>query len=124
MRSKIADDLAMRLDEGGEVPVIVTLAPGGDVAELERSGLSVGRVFESIRAVSGTLTADSARRKGAGVAGSRSCVRWSRLPTGSRGSPGEPRARGSPARRRRARTRTADRGPGLRGCPTSRRAGA
>lgn len=61
MRSKIADDLAMRLDEGGEVPVIVTLAPGGDVAELERSGLSVGRVFESIRAVSGTLTADAAR---------------------------------------------------------------
>ena len=62
MSAKIRGELFKRLQEAEksepqqEVPVIVTITAGADLAELERKGLKIQRVFEAISAVSGTLT--------------------------------------------------------------------
>jgi len=63
MSIKIDPELSQHLQEAlsaephREIPVIVTLSEGADIAELERRGLKVHRRFESISAVSGTMTA-------------------------------------------------------------------
>lgn len=63
MSIKIDSELSQHLQEAlsaepqREIPVIVTLSEGADIAELERRGLKVHRRFESILAVSGTMTA-------------------------------------------------------------------
>lgn len=42
-------------DESGEIPVIVTFAPGTDPAVLERTGMRINRVMENIPAAAGTV---------------------------------------------------------------------
>jgi len=64
MATKFSDEFSRRLQtaepEAG-MPVIVTLRPGADVAELTRKGLEVNSVFENISAVAGTVTPRAAR---------------------------------------------------------------
>lgn len=59
MSQKISPDVTARVDsateESGAVPVIVTLAPGTDPGVLEPTGMTIGRVIESIHAVAGTV---------------------------------------------------------------------
>ncbi len=63
MSGKISDGLLKRLDETSitepqrEVPVIVTLRGGADLAALEQKGLKIQRAFANIPAVAGTLVA-------------------------------------------------------------------
>lgn len=63
MSANISDTLlrelaeAKRAEPQGEIPVIVTVTPGADVAALERIGLKIQHRYENIPAVSGTLTA-------------------------------------------------------------------
>ena len=62
MTTKLSDELLMHLNEtkGSEpshpIPVIITLTEGSDLTELRQQGLEIQRIFESISAVSGTLT--------------------------------------------------------------------
>lgn len=63
MTAKISDELLKRLDEAEkaepqrELPVIVTITTGADLDALEQKGLKIQGTFESISAISGTLTA-------------------------------------------------------------------
>jgi hypothetical protein len=63
MSTKIDAELSRHLREAEstepqrQIPVIVTLAEGGNVAELERRGLKVAGRVDSISVVYGTLTA-------------------------------------------------------------------
>jgi len=57
MSQKVSPEVAARVESTteGEVPVIVTLAPGTDPTVLEPTGMTIGRVIESIPAVAGTV---------------------------------------------------------------------
>ena len=59
MSQKVSPEVAARVEsateESGEVPVIVTLAPGTDPTVLEPTGMTIRRVIESIPAVAGTV---------------------------------------------------------------------
>lgn len=65
MGTKIDAELSQHLREAEsaepqrEIPVIVTLSEGADVAELERRGLKVLGRYESIPAVYGTIAASA-----------------------------------------------------------------
>ena len=67
MSDKLDEELARRVKEAEmsapdrEIPVIVTMTESGEIADLERIGLEVVHVIESISAVSGTLTAAEIR---------------------------------------------------------------
>ncbi len=64
MNAKLNDPLRQQLEKAHrdhanlQIPVIVTVEPGTDTTELERRGLKVYRVIESIHAVCGTIEAD------------------------------------------------------------------
>lgn len=65
MSAKIGEELARRLAEAdpeAEVPVLVTLKPGADPAALQRGGMKVGRSFQAIPVVAGTVRADRVRQ--------------------------------------------------------------
>ena len=68
MSTKIDAELSQQLREAEisepqrEIPVIVRLSEGADVAELERLGLKVQGRYESIPAVYGTLRASAVRQ--------------------------------------------------------------
>jgi tripartite-type tricarboxylate transporter receptor subunit TctC len=63
MSTKISNALSRRLNEARttdpqrEVPVIVTIKAGTDLAALEQNGLKIQRSFQNIPAVAGTLAA-------------------------------------------------------------------
>jgi hypothetical protein len=63
MSSKISNALSSRLSEAAttdpprEIPVIVTVKTGADLATLEQKGLKIHHTFQNIPAVAGTLTA-------------------------------------------------------------------
>jgi hypothetical protein len=63
MSAKISNALSRRLNEARttdpqrEVPVIVTIKTGTDLAALEQNGLKIQRSFQNIPAVAGTLAA-------------------------------------------------------------------
>ena len=63
MAAKIQEELAKQLEDAAreesqrEIPVIVTITRGADLALLEQRGLKVLHTYENISAVSGTLTA-------------------------------------------------------------------
>ena len=65
MGTKIDAELSKRVREvestepQREIPVIVTLSEGADVAELERCGLKVVGRYESISGVYGTIAASA-----------------------------------------------------------------
>ena len=65
MGTKIDAELSQHLRDAEsaepqrEIPVIVTLSEGADVAELERRGLKVRGRYESIPAVYGTIAASA-----------------------------------------------------------------
>ena len=60
--TKMNESLARRVEAMGpadhqvEIPVIVTLNPGGDPTALEQAGLRVKHRFEAVTAVAGTVT--------------------------------------------------------------------
>jgi hypothetical protein len=60
------DELLKQLKEAEEkepqreIPVIITVQAGADLAALEQKGLRIQRVIESISAICGTLTAAEA----------------------------------------------------------------
>jgi len=62
MTTKISDELLKRLDEAAiaepqrEIPVIVTITSGTDLAVLEKKGLKIQRTFQNSSDVAGTLT--------------------------------------------------------------------
>jgi hypothetical protein len=62
MSSKISDQLLRQLEEAKKedperaIRVIVTTAAGTDPTSLEQKGLKIDHIFDSISAVSGTLT--------------------------------------------------------------------
>jgi hypothetical protein len=62
MSTKVSDALLKRLEEAAlaepqrEIPVIVTLTEGTDLAALEAKGLKIQRTFQNMSAVAGTLT--------------------------------------------------------------------
>lgn len=62
MRAKLNNELLRHLEETEqrqpqrEIPVIVTFRKGADISTLEEKGFNVQRTFESISAVSATLT--------------------------------------------------------------------
>lgn len=64
MHPKLDDALRRQLDKARhghahlQIPVIVTVAPGTDTAELERHGLKVYRIIDSPHAVCGTIEAN------------------------------------------------------------------
>jgi len=68
MGTKIDAELSNRLREAEsaepqrEIPVIVRLREGADIAELERRGLRVQGRYESIPAVYGTIAASAMSR--------------------------------------------------------------
>jgi hypothetical protein len=61
MSAKISANLLQRLDEAAitdpqrEIPVIVTIRSGADLAALEQKGLKIQRTFQNISAVAGTI---------------------------------------------------------------------
>jgi hypothetical protein len=61
MSAKISANLLQRLDEAvitdpqREIPVIVTIRRGADLAALEQKGLKIQRTFQNISAVAGTI---------------------------------------------------------------------
>ncbi len=63
MSGKISDQLLKQLEEARKedperaIRVIVTMAAGTDPTALEQKGLKIDHIFDSISAVSGTLTA-------------------------------------------------------------------
>jgi hypothetical protein len=63
MSTKISNALSRRLNETAttdpqrEVPVIVTIKTGTDLAALEQKGMKIQHTFQNIPAVAGTLTA-------------------------------------------------------------------
>lgn len=67
MTKKINEEFLRQVEEsqGGEpdqeIPVIVTVKPDTNLAALQEKGFKVNRSFSHISAVSGTLTAASAR---------------------------------------------------------------
>ena len=62
MTTKISDELLKRLDEATiaepqrEIPVIVTIIAGMDLAVLEEKGLKIQRTFQNSSDMAGTLT--------------------------------------------------------------------
>ena len=62
MTTKISDELLKRLDEATiaepqqEIPVIVTITSGTDLAVLEEKGLKIQRTFQNSSDIAGTLT--------------------------------------------------------------------
>jgi hypothetical protein len=48
-------DAAKKTQTQQEIPVIVTITPGADLAPLEARGLKIERTFENISAVAGKL---------------------------------------------------------------------
>lgn len=62
MSTKISDELLKRLDEAAiaepqrEIPVIVTITSGTDLAVLEEKGLKIQRTFQNSSDIAGTLT--------------------------------------------------------------------
>jgi hypothetical protein len=63
MTTKVSDELLKQLEEAEkeepqrEIPVIVTITADADPTTLEQKGFRIQRIFESISAISGTLTA-------------------------------------------------------------------
>lgn len=63
MTTKVSDELLKQLGEAEreepqrKIPVIVTIKAGADPTTLEQKGLVIQRIFESISAISSTLTA-------------------------------------------------------------------
>ena len=63
MTTKVSDELLKQLEEAEkeepqrEIPVIVTIKAGADPTTLEQKGFRIQRIFESISAISSTLTA-------------------------------------------------------------------
>jgi hypothetical protein len=61
MSTKISTNLLKRLDEAAradpqrEIPVIVSIRGGADLAALEQKGLKIQRTFQNISAVAGTI---------------------------------------------------------------------
>jgi hypothetical protein len=61
MSPKISANVLQRLDEAAitdpqrEIPVIVTIRSGADLAALEQKGLKIQRTFQNISAVAGTI---------------------------------------------------------------------
>jgi hypothetical protein len=61
MSAKISANVLRRLDEAAitdsqrEIPVIVTIRRGADLAALEQKGLKIQRTFQNISAVAGTI---------------------------------------------------------------------
>jgi hypothetical protein len=61
MSAKISANLLKRLDEVAiadahrEIPVIVKVRTGADLAALEQKGLKIQRTFQNISAVAGTI---------------------------------------------------------------------
>jgi hypothetical protein len=63
MTRKLEPEFAERLEQADQeeaVPVIVTVRPGTDVAELEERGLKIRHRYESIPSVAGTMPAGKA----------------------------------------------------------------
>ena len=62
MTTKISDELLKQLDAATraapqrEIPVIVTITAGTDLAVLEEKGLKIQRTFQNSSDVAGTLT--------------------------------------------------------------------
>lgn len=62
MTTKISEELLKRLGEAAiaepqrEIPVIVTLISGTDLATLEDKGLKIQRTFQNSSDIAGTLT--------------------------------------------------------------------
>ncbi len=67
MATKMSQELLERVQESAatdpesEIPVIVTVKAGADVASLEQQGMKVKRVFSAISAASGTIPAQTAQ---------------------------------------------------------------
>ena len=63
MPEKISASVLKRLNEAAaedpqrEIPVIVTIGTGTDLATLEQKGLKIQRTFQNISAVAGTIPA-------------------------------------------------------------------
>jgi hypothetical protein len=61
MSPKISANVLQRLDEAAitdpqrEIPVIVTIRSGADLAALEQKGLKIQQTFQNISAVAGTI---------------------------------------------------------------------
>jgi hypothetical protein len=61
MSAKISANVVKRLDEAAitdrhrEIPVIVTIRRGADLAALEQKGLKIQRTFQNVSAVAGTI---------------------------------------------------------------------
>lgn len=63
MSRKVSQELAAEVDNAREtqpdreIPVIVTIRPGGELTELKQKGLHVRQVFDNIPSVAGTMKA-------------------------------------------------------------------
>ena len=63
MTAKVSDELLKQVEEAEkeepqqEIPVIVTITAGTDPIMMQQKGLRIQRIFKSISAISGTLTA-------------------------------------------------------------------
>ena len=67
MAEKISPSVLERFNEAAtadpqkEIPVIVTVKTGADLAALEQKGLKIQRTFQNISAVAGTIPAAEVR---------------------------------------------------------------